>query len=73
MDTLIYQEDPPIGNSYRHDISSGLGGGVHYTRHRAKCWGINYLGVEDVLSGQQEIIPTAVGDYEMRESRSATF
>ena len=46
MDTLIYQEDPPIGNSYRHDISSGLGGGVRYTRHRTKCGGTNYIGVE---------------------------
>uniref|UniRef100_M1D8A5 Uncharacterized protein n=1 Tax=Solanum tuberosum TaxID=4113 RepID=M1D8A5_SOLTU len=43
------QEDPPVGQSHRCDISSDLGSGVRYTGYRAKCGGINHLRMEDVL------------------------
>uniref|UniRef100_M1DBZ5 Uncharacterized protein n=1 Tax=Solanum tuberosum TaxID=4113 RepID=M1DBZ5_SOLTU len=47
--TAINEEDQPIGQPYRCDLSLGVGGGVRYIGHPVKCGGANHLIVEDVL------------------------
>lgn len=45
-----------MGKPYRRDLYLEFGGSVHRTRHSAKCGGIDYLRLKDVLPRQQESI-----------------
>ncbi|KAH0722512.1 hypothetical protein KY290_005161 [Solanum tuberosum] len=45
------QEDLPVEQPHRRDLSLGLGGGVRHTGYRAECGGADHFRVEDALPG----------------------